>query len=169
MIRLLINVREIKPPGVSRDKFREICRKAFSHIGHYWYKNFFPLHFTAQAKHKYNHRPRSKKYLAKKQSLARKGIAAMSGAIDNVFTGQMARELLSGATIRGFPTRATVTMRGPNYMRMNFRSGSNQPNKKRELVALTREEMRFLLGEFKRFVAKEFRAWRGIRRNKVYS
>lgn len=168
MIRLLVNVKEIKPPDVSRDKFREICRRAFSHIGHYWYKNFFPEHFTVQAKHKYNHRPRSKKYLEQKQKLARRGIAAMGGAVDNVFTGDMARQLLSGAIIRGFPTRATVTMRGPSYMRINFRSG-NQPNKKRELVALTREEMRFLLAEFKRFVAKEFKAWRGIRRNRVYS
>lgn len=169
MIRLLINVKEIKPPKMARDKFRDICRRAFSHIGQYWYKNFFPNHFTIAAKRKYGHKDRSSKYRANKEKLARRGIVAMGGVVDNVFTGDMARQLLSGSIIRGYPTRATVTMRGPNYMRMNFRSGSAQPNKKRELVALTKEEMRLLLAEFKRFVAKEFKAWRGTRSNKVYS
>lgn len=167
MIRLLIKVKDIRPPGLARDKFRDICRRAFSHVGNYWYKNFFPNHFTTQAKHKYGHQTRSNKYQQKKERLARRGVVALGGTVDNVFTGRMARELLSGALIRGFPTRATVTMRGPNYMRINFRT--NRPKTKRELVTVTDQEMKILLAEFKRFVAKEFKAWRGSRREKVYS
>jgi len=169
MIRLLINVKEIRPPDVARDAFRVICKKAFAHIGNYWYRNFFPRHFTPQARHKYKHQPRSKKYLDNERKLAQRGIAALGGAVDNVFTGKMASDLLSGAFIRAFPTRARVEMRGPNYLRIRFKAGSNQPNKKRELVALADDEFKILLAEFKRFVVREMRTYRGIRKEKTYS
>jgi hypothetical protein len=169
MIRLLINVKEIRPPDVARDAFRVICRKAFSHIAHYWYKNFFPRHFTTQAKHKYGHKPRSKKYLDNKRKLAQRGIVALGGVVDNVFTGDMAKALLSGAIIRGFPTRGKVEMRGPNYLRMRFKAGTNQPNKKRELVDLADDELKILLAEFKRFVLREMKTYRGTRKQKTYS
>lgn len=169
MIRLLINVKEIRPPDVARDAFRVICKRAFAHVGNYWYKNFFPRHFTTQAKHKYNHKPRSKKWLDRKRKLAQRGMAAMGGVVDNVLTGNMASELLSGAMIRAFPTRARVTMRGPNYLRMKFKAGSNQPNKKRELTTLADDEFKILLAEFKRFVLREMKNYRGVRREKTYS
>jgi len=167
--RLSITVKENKPPDVARDAFRVICRKAFAHIGNYWFKNFFPKHFTVQAKHKYNHRPRSRKYQEQKRKLAARGKAALGGVVDNVLTGDMMRQLLSGAVVRGFPTRARVEMRGPNYMRLNFKAGTNQPNKKRELVALTDEEAKFLIAEFKRFILREFRTYRLQKRRRVIS
>jgi hypothetical protein len=167
-MRVLIKVTELRPPDLARDKFREICKKAFAHIAHYWYKNFFPRHFTSQAKRKYNHTARNPAYVEKKKRLARRGIVALGGAVDGVFTGRMANELLAGAIVRAFPTRGRITMKGPNYMRINFRK-AGRANLKRELTTVSDDEFKILLAEFKRFVAKEFKAWRGSRRQKTYS
>lgn len=156
MIPLLkIKLKENKPPDLARDAWRKACKTAFAAIAWHWFKTMLPRHFTVQARHKYNHRPRSKKWNDRKQALAKRGVAAMGGMIDNVFTGRMMEAVTRQAAVRAFPTRARVSMFGPNYMKINFRSGSSQPNKKKEMVAVTKEELRELLTMFKRVMLDE--------------
>lgn len=184
MFRMRIKIVENKPPDIARQAFRDICKRGFSHIANIWYREIFPKHFRVQAKNAYQHQPRTEGYKKKKKRMAARGKVAMGGTVDNVFTGAMMRQLKSGCIIRAFPTRGKVTMTGPDYLKINFKNmgqakrhwwnrssrgtGSPQPNKKRELTTLTREETRYLLREFKRFVTDEFNKYRGARRIKTF-
>ena len=76
----------------------------------------------------------------------------------------MEKALKSSATIKAFPTRATVRMVGPKYALMRpWKSG--QPNKGQELTATTQDErdkMAALLASTMEKLLKNFRAKRTI-------
>src|SRR5688572_29257737 len=149
MIRLRITIVEQKPDDVPRQAWRAACKKGFEHICTLWLRMFFPKHFELSARSKYRHKLRSTAWIKKKKNIAERRGYPFGGSRDNVFSGKMMRDLLgSPAVVRGFPTRGRITLTGPDHMRINFRASSNQPNKKAELTAITREEMKFLLREF---------------------
>ena len=160
MFRLKFKLIEKRPVGVVRDKWREICRKAWYIVGEHWFRNMFRNHFTAQAKYTYKHKPRSRKYLVQKERMAKRGKAAMGGVVDNVLTGEMMQMLTSQAVIRGFPTRVKVTMIGPDHLKIRFKAGTNQPNKKRELVTTTAAEQDILKRLMREFITKQIKAIR---------
>jgi len=160
MFLLRITLTQKRPPGVVRDKWREICRRAWYIVGEYWFRNFLKQHFTEQAKYKYKHRPRSSKYQRNKERLAQRGIVAEGGRVDNVFRGDLMRAITSQAVIRGFPSRVKVSMFGPSYLRMKFKAGTNQPNKKVEIVTTTQAEQNVLKRLFRQFVVEQIRAIR---------
>lgn len=157
MFRLKFKLIETRPVGVVRDKWREICRKAFQLVGEYWFRNMLKKHFTPQAKHTYKHKPRSSGYRRNKERLAQRGKVAMGGQVDNVFTGNMMQSLQQTAVIRGFPTRVKVSMFGPKYMRINFRAGSQQPNKKQEVITTTDQEQNILKRIMREYIVKQIR------------
>lgn len=157
MFRLKFNLIEKRPVGVVRDKWREICRKAFQLVGEHWFRNMLKNHFTPQAKHTYRHKARSSKYKTNKARLAQRGKVAMGGVVDNVFSGDTMQQVTSKALIRGFPTRVKVSMFGPNYLRMKFKSGSNQPNKKQEIIATTEAEQSTLKRIMREYITKQIK------------
>lgn len=163
MFRLKFKLIEKRPVGVLRDKWREICRKAWFIVGDYWFRNFLKRHFTAQAKYTYKHKPRSSKYRRNKERLASRGKVAMGGQVDNVFSGAAMQQITSQAIIRGFPTRVKVVMLAPPYFRIRFKAGSSQPNKKREIVATTDDEQRILKRIMREYITKEIKAIRDKR------
>ena len=164
MIPLLkFKVKENKPPDLARDAWRKACKKAFVAICWHWHKHMLPRHFEPSARHRYNHKPRSRKWNDRKQALAKRGIAAMGGMVDNVFKGHMMEALKRSAVVRGFPTRGRLSMFGPNYMKINFRGSSNQPNKKAEVVKLTKPELQELLRLFKKVMIEETNKARATR------
>jgi hypothetical protein len=163
VFRLKFKLIEKRPVGVVRDKWREICRKAWYIVGEYWFRNFLKKHFTTQAKHTYKHKPRSKRWLDTKEKLAKRGKAIMGGQVDNVLTGDAMRQITSQAVIRGFPTRVKVSVFAPSYFRIRFKAGSSQPNKKREIITTTDEEQRILKKLMRDHITKEIKAIRDKR------
>lgn len=114
-------------------KFARCAKEAYEAMGSLWHDKILPLHFARGAKHRYGYQPRSQKYRRRR---ARLGVA---GDTDLVFTGDMQKQMQQFATIRGFPTRATVNVSAPYYMtlRPNTFAGSSQPDKFKELSGLT--------------------------------
>ena len=161
MFRLKFKLIEQRPIGVVRDKWREICRKAWFLVGDYWFRNMLKNHFTPQAKYTYKHEPRSKKYLDQKRKLAARGKAILGGIVDNVLTGAVMRAVTTNAMIRGFPTRVRVSMYGPDYLkstgfsRRKLRQVSRQPNKKRELITTTDAEQKILKRIMREFITQQ--------------
>lgn len=126
--------------------FRAAMTKANSAAGDYWHEHILPRHFTREARHRYHHKPRTSKYLARKQGMAFAGRQIQGhgikygGQIDNVLTGRGEDALRAGATTRAYPTRVTISMVGPYYMTMRpFRS--NQPNKGAEVTFVSGDEV----------------------------
>ena len=114
-------------------KFARCAKEAYAEMGSLWHDKILPLHFEHGAKHRYGYAPRSQKY--RRRRMAR-GVA---GDTDMVFTGDMRKQMQQFATIRAFPTRATVNVQAPFYMTLkpNTFAGSTQPDKFKELSGLT--------------------------------
>lgn len=117
-------------------KYDRAAKDAFGEMGGLWHSDILPLHFEESAKHRYHYQPRTKKYRDRR---ARLGVA---GDTDMVFTGDMRRAMLAFATIRAYPTRATVNVQAPFYMTLkpNASKGSSQPDKFKELSGLTQAD-----------------------------
>lgn len=164
MFRVKTKIMETRPFDVTRDAWRQMQRNGMRAVGEYWHREMLPNHFTPQAKYTYQHKPRSAKYIRNKQRLAQRGIVALGGNVDNVFRGDVMKALKTRAVIRGFPTRCTVYMHGPNHLRINFRAKSNQPNKKQELITTTAKEAETLKKVLTRVMRDQLRTHRGRRR-----
>lgn len=138
-------------------------------MGIEWHTKMLPQHFMPDAPKKYNHTPRSPAYLKRKRKMYERRWKTKSGQYvvgsgntDNVFTGAMRDQLMRASTIRPYPRRVTIAMTGPRYVTMKvftgdravarargWRYGQNkrfsaragqQPDKRREITATTREE-----------------------------
>lgn len=132
---------EQRPPEASIRAWRGITRAAYEEAGAHWHREILPRHFTPDAKGRYRHQERTRKYLIRKLRLASIGKVEGGGLIDNVFTGQMRRLLLGVGVVRAFPSRFSITMPGPRYVAMKpFKS--NQPNKAAEIITVTPDEDR---------------------------
>lgn len=136
-----VTLRFDRPPDVAVRKWREIMRAAHTDQGEYWHREYLPGHFKPNARFKYRHKRRTRKYLERKRRLAQKGIVQDGGEVDLVYSGLM-RELMSVATIRGSASRATLTMQAPRYVTLNPQS--NQPHKAAEVTRVTQEEAKRL-------------------------
>jgi hypothetical protein len=161
MFRIKSTIMESRPFDVLRDDWRVMQRAGMSEVGNHWFKEMLPQHFVAGAERKYNHRPRSAKYLAAKKNMAKRGRVKLGGVVDNVFSGAAMEAIMGRAVIRGFPTRATVYMYGPDYLKINFRRSSNQPNKKREILTTIPSEAEILKGILRKFMESQLETYRG--------
>ena len=145
MIRIQTKLLEERPPEATIREWRTIGRESHAEMGAYWHKHFLPLHFEmgANVRQKYKHKPRSGAYLKQKRRLAERGKVKKAGLVDNVFSGDMETLLKTLATIRGFPSRVTITMYGPRYITMRPHE-SNQPDKAAEITTVTAAEQKKL-------------------------
>ena len=130
-----------QPPEVTVRTWRELLRESHADIGDHWVRTMLPGHFERGAREKYGYAARSKGYLARKTNVWRKGKAAPP-FLDLVFSGDMRRVMLSVVSVRGFPSRTTITMVAPNYM--TFRPKGNQPDKHAEVTRVTPAQEREL-------------------------
>lgn len=167
MFRIKTETMETRPFDVARDSWRQMQRNGMRDVGEYWFRNMLPQHFTPQAKQLYEHRPRSRKYQLNKENLAQRGIVKLGGRVDNVFRGYAMQSIKSTAIIRGFPTRCTVFMHGPDYLRMKFKAGTNQPNKTREIVTTTPKESEQLKQILVKSMEKQLRHYRRRYRHRL--
>lgn len=115
-----------------------------------WRKEFLRLHFQPGNATRYGYAPRKPNYLKKKaragsrekigkygRSRASFSGVAGGGVIDLVYRGLLRRRILQGSTVQGYPTRATVTLRGPDYFTTRPRK---PPNMAREILTIIDRE-----------------------------
>lgn len=117
--------------------------RAHADQGSHWHQHLLPKHFQPDAKTRYQHKPRTEKYIKRKKRLAKIGKVKYGGEVDNVATGFMERILTSSASIRAYPSRVTVGMPGPRYINMRPHK-SNQPDKAAEIIRVTDAEAKEL-------------------------
>lgn len=168
MIILRAKITETKPLDVARDAWRVITRGAFQDVGEYWVKNFLPGHFEQGAGQKYGYQFRSKAYRERKDRAfaahrpMQKGGAPVIAGSDrpNVLTGYMQQQALETNTVRGFPSRATVTIYGPAYLSTRFFK-KRQPDKGKEITTVRNDEVVILNRVLREGVQTRLESYRG--------
>ena len=177
MILLFIlnfDIKQSKPFDVGARRWGGWSKQAFELIGRRWHREILPDAFRPDAKTKHRHKKRTEKYRKGKQRAAQRGGAnrnriftpiLMGGVVDNVYSGDMMQAVLRTKIIKAFPTRLTVTSVGPKYLSTNFII--NQPNKKKELTHLTRDQKRSFITDYKRFMRKQWKKFRHVRKKRI--
>ncbi len=193
MIVLRGKLVENRPIDIVRDAWRTITREAYRAVGLYWVANMLPKHFQPGAASKYNYEYRSQAYLLRKHGtnvgnlraigLKRREVFSKLRQLDNetplVLTGRMKQDVLSQNVVRGFPTRATVYLYGPQYMnaklgagyarRKNDKGGTfvdysrRQPDKAKEMTTVTSDERNELAVVLTRELKAGIAAYRGTK------
>jgi hypothetical protein len=173
--------------GIAKRRWKEWMRQAFAETALFWFENLLPLHFKINSKERYNHKPRSAKYLRAKRRAAARGKVKYGGNVDNVYTGAMEELLRSACAIRAYPTRAVVRMAGPRYMTMTpftgdrskgFKYGKNrsqtisrtagqQPDKVAELTTVTTDELQVMSNIFANSLTRQFNELRDTQTIKI--
>jgi hypothetical protein len=158
-VPILIHIQYEQPPEVSKRKWREFMRAGMADMGAQWHTEILPKHFTQRARTKYGHKKRGAEYNLSKRRRAKHGVVKQGGRVDNVFSGTMRKALEQMSTIRAFPSRATLQMRGPNYISMRPKD-SKQPHKAREITTVTQDEEKKLSETLNETVGRKLAAYK---------
>ncbi len=170
MIVLRGKLVENRPLDVVRDAWRTITRNAYRAVGLYWVEKFLPRHFEPGAGQRYGYQFRTRAYqLRKDRQLAAgrpisKGGAPVVAGSDTplVLTGYMKREVMQSNVVRGFPTRATVILYGPQYLSTRFYK-KRQPDKAKELTTVRGDEREELAKVLRKELLAGINAYRGTK------
>ena len=147
-------ITEIDAPWVSKRRRTRIMRESFNRMGRQWQTRFKKQHFTSRARSKYNYRQRDSRYKRRKQRLAKEGIVEKGGRQDLVFSGLTERLVMAYHRVRAFPTRATIAMPLPRYVKMVPKNASN-PNLGAEITRVSAQEERTLTNLQDKFITDE--------------
>jgi hypothetical protein len=163
MLPIYITLQVTRPPDITVRNFRRILRDAHQAMGQKWIKEILPGHFKPGAESKYGYAPRTDRYLndkreGKKREVSirqrRRPTEARRRAIEGgmsplVYTGTLRRTIKQSAKVRGYPTRATISLKVTDYapLRRNTftgidaqgrkRKASPQPDKIKEIFTVT--------------------------------
>jgi len=130
MIRGVVII-EGSPKGMAK-QFRQLVKEGLVNIiRNYWFQQILPDHFKPEAKQRYKYEPRSVKYLRYKRKKR-----PMAGPLE--FSGRSKRELTRKIRVRGTAKKASGAMSAPRYF---FMTPAGQPNKPRELLQTTKDEV----------------------------
>lgn len=129
-----------KPLDMSKRAWQSALKEAHQAAAELWREEMLPQHFTSYAAGKYGYKPRSQKYLAAKRRAAARGTVRDGGTIPLVYSGAMRDYSLSTGVARGYPTRFTVTIDNPAYVRINPRN-PRMPNMMAEQTAVIQQEL----------------------------
>ena len=172
-IKIDVQVTEDQPFETSKRNMIKWKRAAFKAMGEFWHKKLLPKHFKINSRTVYQHRGRTKKYTAQKQSHAEDGrtwrrtgkSVKLRGRVDNVLTGNLRERLQSPqfTTIKAFPSRATVKMLSIAYAPQRQRS-PKQPDKIKEITTNTDAEVKMLI---KVWTDKLFGLWNAFKERKT--
>lgn len=124
-----------RPAGITVRAWRAICRDAWRALALFWHEHCLRGHFEKGAEAKYGYQPRKPRYLAQ---------ARKRGKPPLFFSGDTYNAVVKGTPlIRAFPSRATLTMNAPPWVKMRpWKSG--RPNLGQEITAQTFEELQRL-------------------------
>ncbi|HEY1064809.1 MAG TPA: hypothetical protein VGE52_01810 [Pirellulales bacterium] len=127
-----------RPPELTIREWRTATKASTAEMGRRWHSKYARLHFTPQAEKRYGYKPRTTRYKRNKRKLAERGKVQSGGVVPLVFSGLLREALLTHATIRSFPTRATVVMTVPRYVKQ--RPQGNRPYLAAEATMVIEEE-----------------------------
>lgn len=145
----------IEPPiKASKRAIKEATREGHRKQGETWFREMLKDHFIPSARQRFHHKPRKRTWIKRKIKAAQRGEAIKGGLVDNVFTGLMERLLTSHRSIKAFPTRVTITLFGPSYIRMQPRD-PNKPHKAAEIFTVARDQEQRLTDVLDRVTHKE--------------
>lgn len=130
---------------LSKRSWNLALKSAFKKLGRWWHKNILPRHFEPGAENIYNYAKRTTDYLKKKR---KRGIIAPL-----TFKGWTRKSVNYGWSVRGFPSRAKVTLPStPKYVSMKRDTRySKSPQLGEEMQRLSPrdvEEMEAVLQDF---------------------
>lgn len=139
----VINSPDSRPEGIPIRAWRQILKFTNLAMGQYWHKHFLPMHFSVEAKRRYQgnvYAPRSDRHKQRKER--QRGLAAKSKNEYLVFTGKLRELTTRGATYRVFPTRVRIHLATPHYVYKRPKPG--KPNIHAEVTAVNAAELRTL-------------------------
>jgi len=125
---------------LSISAWRAISKVAWERAGEVWHSEILPKHFQAGAEREYGYQRRSRRHNERKQR-------KFGHRRPLEFTGDLKRHVTRVRDIRtvGDNSRrrgaAKVVLHGPSYL-YAYRKDANQPNKARELQAVSRGDAR---------------------------
>jgi hypothetical protein len=157
VILLRMKITEDKPADVTVRAWRSILRGCHEAQGRYWQREILPRHFAPYARFKYGYQQRTQRYLAYKLKTGR-------GMVDLVYSGGMQEYLTSTGIVRGFPSRATITMTGPRYVTPNpVGRRPNAPNLAKEVLSVAADERTELAQVLEQDFTRRLAQWRETR------
>lgn len=167
MIILRAKIVGKKPLDIPRDAWRVITRKAHEDVGRYWVEHMLEGHFAEGAGQKYGYKFRTKAYrdrkdrnFAQRRPMQKGAAPVIAGSgRPNVLTGRMMQDVLAQNTVRGFPSRATVTLYGPQYLNTRFHK-KVQPDKGAEITKVTPQEAKLLSKVLRDSIAEQIKTYR---------
>lgn len=114
MLRLKVTI-ELR--GVPNERTMKAALQAgFLAAAEHYRSVIIPAHFEPFAHQKYSYRPRSRKYLARKQRMAQAGQVQKGGKADLVFTGTMERYAEQLNVVKPAPgPSAEIVVQTPSY------------------------------------------------------
>ncbi len=167
-----ISLTVTQPPDIGKRKWGECVKAGLLREAQVWQRDFLPRHFTPEARVIYKHQPRKSKYLKNKERGGRRKVNGRwvtiqrGGQVDNVFSGDMEKLLRGSIVIKLFPSRATLTMSGPQYISMRpYKSG--QPNKAAEIFRKTTDETAALTQVLRFETMRQYTAWKQPQKVKI--
>jgi hypothetical protein len=142
---------------------RSVLRTIMFKMGEQWGQDFLKMHFTERAKNRYSHADRQPKYVRRKRRLAerygRNNVVMRGGRVDLVYTGDLERSVMaSRGNVRGFPTRATVTLNGPSYFKIRPKNPTH-PNMAKEILTVIPAERQRLAAQAEKNMNREAQAF----------
>jgi len=142
----------------SKRAWRAAMVKGHDAQGQHWHQHMLKEHFRRNSRQRYGYKPRSEKYERRKRfgntgKQGFRGRAKYMGMVDLVCEGDLEESIRGWATIRAFPSRVTVAMNGPSYLRINYKP--NRPNLAREITAVIPEEEKLLADVMDDVVTRE--------------
>lgn len=153
--------------GISQRARDESIKYAMFRVAMFWHRFILPKHFERNAKRRYRHQARKRKYSKIKEDFAA-GIpfhgelppVVKSGVVDIAFQGRTERQARGSKAIRATKNGFTLRIPVPRYIVMRRRG--SYPNMKRELSTITRDEARTMSRVFARDYMRYVKAKRTV-------
>ncbi len=142
--------------GASQRARTRALKAAMLAMAEMWKRDYLPLHFMLHQT-RYGYQKRKPEYLRRKaragstvknargRSRASFSKVAMGGVVDLVYQGLLKRRILK-SEVKGYPTRASVILRGPDYFTTRPRNPA-RPNLAREILIIIDSERQALRAE----------------------
>jgi len=121
----------------SDDMGKKIVKPVLQTLVNYWHTKFLPRHFRTGAFAKYNYKPRTARYLKRKQRMAEHG--NYQARLPLVFTGALKSQVSRMISISGTGKKATGRMSAPRYIYM-YGKGGNHPYLAGEVTTVSPDE-----------------------------
>lgn len=144
-------------PPLMRDRdLVKMVKTAFTAAVQYWHARQLPIHFDFR-QNRYRFKPRSKKYQREKARRFKPLPVIKGGTILLVRSGLLERSLEASHPISAYPTRATIKMPAPSYVRPR---DPRRPKLAEEATMTTTDDERKIIEVFEQTLQKQIDQYR---------